>query len=81
MSTSEIESALILHPLCAEAAAVGVPDDITGQAIVCFCTLKGSGNDLVVAAKELKLQVRNVIGAFATPKRIVITTDLPKTRR
>jgi acetyl-CoA synthetase len=80
MSTAEIESALILHPLCAEAAVVGIPDDITGQAIVCFTSIKSSSHELKELQQALRAQVRNIIGPFATPKRVVIVPDLPKTR-
>ncbi|TPX35998.1 acetate---CoA ligase [Synchytrium microbalum] len=81
MSTAEIESALVAHPGCAEAAVVGIPDDVTGQALVCFCTPKshhaGGSTDL---AKSLAAQVRTTIGPFASPRRVIVTPDLPKTR-
>ncbi|KAI9009440.1 hypothetical protein BC832DRAFT_364733 [Gaertneriomyces semiglobifer] len=83
LSTSEIESALVLHVACAEAAVVGVPDDVTGQAIVCFCTLKSSPaahQKKKALCAALVAQVRQHIGPFATPKRVVIVSDLPKTR-
>lgn len=80
MSTAEIESALIMHPLCAEAAVVGIPDDITGQAVVCFTSVKSSSQDTKELQQALRTQVRNIIGPFATPKRVVIVPDLPKTR-
>ena len=77
MSTAEIESALILHPLCAEAAVVGIPDDISGQAVVCFTSVKSSSQDIKELQQALRTQVRNIIGPFATPKRVVIVPDLP----
>lgn len=84
LSTAEIESALILHPAVAETAVVGAPDETTGQTVFAFVTLKpaygfdrSKENDLV---RELTMQVRKVIGPFATPKRIAIVDDLPKTR-
>ncbi|KAI8615290.1 acetyl-CoA ligase [Chytriomyces sp. MP71] len=80
MSTAEIESALITHPACAESAAVGIADDLTGQAVVCFCTLKSHHADEASVAAALRLQVRTQIGPFAAPKAIVIVNDLPKTR-
>lgn len=80
LSTSEIESALILNPACAESAVVGIHDDVTGQSVVCFCTLKQTHADASAISAALKTQVRNNIGPFATPRAIVITPDLPKTR-
>ncbi|KAJ3012914.1 acetyl-CoA synthetase [Thoreauomyces humboldtii] len=82
LSTAEVESALVLHPSCAEAAVVGIPDDLTGQAIVCFCVLKPSTKpvDVKSLSKALTAQIRAHIGPFATPKRILVTPDLPKTR-
>jgi acetyl-CoA synthetase len=80
LSTAEIESALILHPLCAESAVVGIPDDITGQAVVCFCSIKSQSESIEDLQLALRKQVRDHIGPFATPKRIIIVQDLPKTR-
>ncbi|TPX30271.1 acetate---CoA ligase [Synchytrium microbalum] len=80
MSTAEIESALVLHPSCAEAAVVGIHDDITGQALVCFCTPKSHYVEHHEMAKSLAAQVRIYIGPFATPKKVIVTPDLPKTR-
>ncbi|KAI9209836.1 uncharacterized protein BJ171DRAFT_485164 [Polychytrium aggregatum] len=80
LSTAEIESALILHPACAEAAVVGINDDVTGQAIVCFASLKSHHADETAITKAFVAQIRTHIGPFATPKRIVITPELPKTR-
>ncbi|CEG80683.1 Putative Acetyl-coenzyme A synthetase [Rhizopus microsporus] len=80
LSTAEIESALILHHSVAEAAVVGGHDDLTGQCIHAFAVLKPNIEDSEGFEKELTLQVRKVIGPFATPKRIYVVTDLPKTR-
>jgi acetyl-CoA synthetase len=71
---------LILHHSVAEAAVVGGLDDLTGQCIHAFTTLKPNLEDSEGFDKELSLQVRKVIGPFATPKRIYVVNDLPKTR-
>ncbi|KAJ3012089.1 UNVERIFIED_CONTAM: acetyl-CoA synthetase [Siphonaria sp. JEL0065] len=80
LSTAEIESALIAHPACAESAAIGIHDDLTGQAVVAFCTLKSHHAGEASTAVALRLQVRTHIGPFAAPKAIVIVSELPKTR-
>ncbi|KAF8635001.1 hypothetical protein AX15_000614 [Amanita polypyramis BW_CC] len=84
LSTAEIESALILHKGVAETAAIGTPDELTGQAVSVFVTLKPEfkydPQEEPALAKELILQVRKVIGPFAAPKKIIIVHDLPKTR-
>jgi acetyl-CoA synthetase len=80
LSTAEIESALILHHSVAEAAVVAGEDELTGQNIHAFATLKPNTEDSEGLEKELSLQVRKVIGPFATPKRIYVVNDLPKTR-
>jgi len=84
LSTAEIESALLQHPGVAETAVVGVHDELTGQAVFSFVTLKpeftydvSKETELL---KELTLQVRKSIGPFAAPKHVVIIPDLPKTR-
>ncbi|UZJ56150.1 hypothetical protein CBS101457_005470 [Exobasidium rhododendri] len=83
LSTAEIESALVGHPGVAEAAVVAIPDETTGQAIAAYVTMKDDydGNsDQAALTKELIVTVRKNIGPFATPKRIIISQDLPKTR-
>ena len=79
LSTIEIESALVSHPLVAEAAAVGRPDPIKGDAIAVFVTLK-SGTPNEDLKNELKKHVRKEIGALAQPDDIRFTNALPKTR-
>ena len=80
LSTIEIESALVDHPSVAEAAVVGRNDELTGQAIAAFVTLRGGfeGDEALIA--ELRNHVATKIGAIARPKSIVLTDDLPKTR-
>jgi acetyl-CoA synthetase len=80
LSTMEIESALVRHPSVAEAAVVGKPDELTGQAVCAFVTLKrGSWNHHDVA-EELRKWVAHEIGGFAKPAEIRFTESLPKTR-
>ncbi|MEY4582910.1 MAG: hypothetical protein RL701_7613, partial [Pseudomonadota bacterium] len=80
LGTAEIESALVSHPSVAEAAAIGIPDELTGQAIVVFVTLKGH----VLPSPELHTalldHVAKEIGKFARPKAIRFADAVPKTR-
>ena len=80
ISTTEVESALVSHPAVAEAAVVGRKDEITGQAIAAFVTLRGNveGDESLIA--ELRNHVASSIGPIAKPASIVFTDDLPKTR-
>jgi acetyl-CoA synthetase len=80
LSTYEIESALVDDPKVAEAAVVSRPDDVVGEAIVAFVTLKAAfvGDDTVAAG--LRDHVANKIGKIARPHGIIFTDDLPKTR-
>ena len=83
MGTMEIESALVANPLVAEAAVVGRPDDLTGEAIVAFVVLKGArptGDDAKKVIKELSDWVGKEIGPIAKPKDIRFGDNLPKTR-
>jgi acetyl-CoA synthetase len=79
LSTIEVESALVSHPAVAEAAAVGRPDEIKGQAIAVFVTVKVE-NPPFSLKDELKAHVRKEIGALAVPDDIRFTNALPKTR-
>jgi acetyl-CoA synthetase len=80
LSTYEIESALVDDPKVAEAAVVSKPDDVVGEAIVAFVTLKSGfvGDDQM--AEELREHVAKMIGKIARPHGIIFTDDLPKTR-
>ena len=80
LGTSEVESALVSHPSVAEAAVVGKPDELKGQAVVCFVTVKSGITTNKDLAAELKKHVRTVIGPVATPDEIRFTDALPKTR-
>jgi len=80
LSTMEIESALVLHPSVAEAAVVGKPHELTGQAVCAFVTLKKGVWDHEALGKELRQWVSHEIGPFARPDEIRFTDALPKTR-
>jgi acetyl-CoA synthetase len=80
IGTAEVESALVSHPSVAEAAVVGRPDELKGQALVCFVTLKTGQK----ASPELKAELRNhvgkEIGPVAKPDDVRFAEGLPKTR-
>ncbi len=80
LSTTEVESALVAHPAVAEAAVVGRSDEMTGQAVAAFVTLRAGvvGDEKLL--KELRNWVSEKISPIARPKSIVFTDDLPKTR-
>ncbi|CAI06219.1 Acetyl-coenzyme A synthetase [Aromatoleum aromaticum EbN1] len=83
MGTMEIESALVAHEKVAEAAVVGRPDDVTGEAVVAFVVLKGerpTGEQAKAVIKELQNWVGHEIGPIAKPKDIRFGENLPKTR-
>ena len=87
LSTTEIESALVSHPMVAEAAVVGASDETTGQAVVAFVILRqeyrdqvdepGEGADVAVT---LRAHVTSQIGPIAKPRTILVVQELPKTR-
>jgi acetyl-CoA synthetase len=80
LSTMELESALVRHPAVAEAAVVGKPHEITGQAVACFVTLKKGDWNHDELAEDLRKWVAHEIGSFAKPEQIRFTDALPKTR-
>ncbi len=80
ISTTEVESALVDHPTVAEAAVVGANDELTGQAVIAFVTLKGGNVASPEHGELLRKHVGEKIGPIAKPKQIVFTDDLPKTR-
>jgi len=80
LGTAEIESALVTHESCVEAACVGVPHEIKGQAIFAYCVLGAGVEDTPELCKELRNQVRKVIGPFAQPQRVLVVPGVPKTR-
>ncbi|HEX9729200.1 MAG TPA: acetate--CoA ligase [Gemmatimonadales bacterium] len=80
IGTMEVESALVSHPAVAEAAVVGRPDDMKGQALAAFVILRGGFDPSNGLATELKQHVATKIGAIARPDDILFSADLPKTR-
>jgi len=80
LSTMEVESALVQHPFVAESAVVGRPDEIKGEGIACFVTLKAGQTPSDALKTELKEFVTKTIGALARPDEIRFTESLPKTR-
>jgi len=80
LGTAEVESALVSHKAVAEAAVVGRPHEIKGQAVCAFVTLKTGIEETDALLKEVRNQVGKVIGAIAKPDDIYFTPALPKTR-
>jgi acetyl-CoA synthetase len=80
LSTMEVESALVHHPKVAEAAVVGQPDEIKGEGICCFVTLRAGVEATEALKQELREHVAREIGALARPDSIRFTESLPKTR-
>jgi acetyl-CoA synthetase len=80
LSTTEIESALVSHPAVAEAAVVGGPDPVTGEAIIAFVILRVGKEPTEALGTELRNHVATKISPIAKPKSLMFTPDLPKTR-
>ncbi|KAL2272236.1 hypothetical protein FJTKL_07184 [Diaporthe vaccinii] len=83
IATGEVEGVLLQNEIVAEAAVVGSEDELLGQAITGFVSLKNpalSGDQTAEIRKMLIQQVRRDIGPFSAPKRIYLVSDLPKTR-
>jgi acetyl-CoA synthetase len=77
---AEVESILVAHPQISEAAAVGVPDPIKGEALVCFCVLRKGVNGDVNLAAELRGNVARDLGKALAPHDVLFVGDIPKTR-
>ena len=81
ISTTEVESALVDHPMVAESAVVGAIDATSGQAIVAFVTLRAdAGPPDDAKGQALRVHVAVKIGPIARPKTVIFTDELPKTR-
>ncbi len=77
---AQLESAISKHKHVSEAAVVGIPDEIKGQALCCFITLKNNMSKYPDLESEIRYEAKTRVGAFALPKIIVITPGLCKTR-
>ncbi len=77
---AEIESVVVAHPAVSEAAAIGVPDPIRGEAVICFCVLNPAHQASVSLAEELKERVALALGKPLKPYAVRFVADLPKTR-
>jgi acetyl-CoA synthetase len=80
LGTAEVESALVSHPAVAEAAAIGLPHEMKGQAIHCFAILRTGFTASAELAEELRQHVATHMGAIARPEDVKIIDKLPKTR-
>jgi acetyl-CoA synthetase len=80
MSTAEIESAIVSHPLVAESACIGQSDEDTGQSVAAFVTLEGDREGTDELVQDIREHVAKRIGKLARPKRVIWADDLPKTR-
>ncbi len=80
IGTADVESALVSHKSVAEAAVIGIPDEIKGEAIVAFVQLRSSFDESEELLKTLIAHVRKELGAIATPAKIKFMKSLPKTR-
>jgi acetyl-CoA synthetase len=80
LGPAEVESVLVSHPAVSEAAAIGVPDPLKGEALVCFCVLKPGNEVSEELREELRAAVANQLGKPLRPEVVKFLDDLPKTR-
>ncbi|MDB5332766.1 MAG: AMP-dependent synthetase [Phycisphaerales bacterium] len=80
LGPAEVESILVAHPAVGEAAAIGVPDDLKGQALVCFCVLRTGHSPGDSLRKELSARIIHELGKPLAPRAIRFVNELPKTR-
>ncbi|NLG96941.1 MAG: acetate--CoA ligase [Chloroflexi bacterium] len=80
LGTAEIESALVSHPAVAEAAAIGLPHEVKGNAIHCYVILRAGCEPSDGLIEELRSHVGHEVGPIAKPEKITIVQSLPKTR-
>jgi acetyl-CoA synthetase len=80
LGPAEVESVLVHHEAVVESAAIGVPDDIKGMALVVFCVLKKNIEPTDILRNELKRMIIDELGKPLAPKSVLFVSDLPKTR-
>jgi acetyl-CoA synthetase len=80
LGTAEVESALVSHPAVAEAAAIGLPHEIKGNAIYTYVVLRQGFDPSVELAEELRAHVSKEMGPIARPEKVTFVPELPKTR-
>lgn len=80
LGTAEIESALVSHPSVAEAAAIGLPHEVKGNAIYCYVILRSGYEKTDKLLEELRLHVGHEVGPIAKPEHVEVVDQLPKTR-
>jgi acetyl-CoA synthetase len=80
LGTAEIESALVSHPAVAEAAAIGLPHEIKGNAIYTYVILRAGFESSEALLDELRNHVSHEMGPIARPEKITVVSQLPKTR-
>jgi acetyl-CoA synthetase len=80
LGPAEVESILVHHDAVVESAAIGVPDEVKGMALVVFCVLKKDSQPSDELRKELKQMIVNEMGKPLAPKAVLFVSDLPKTR-
>jgi acetyl-CoA synthetase len=80
LGPAEVEAFLGSHPAVAESAAVGIPDELKGEALICFCVLRPEHQGTDVLREELAQKVAQGLGKALRPKAVCFVSDLPKTR-
>jgi len=80
LGPAEVESVLVAHPAVVEAAAIGVPDEVKGNEVVCFCVLRPGHAPTVELREELRAKVAEELGKPLKPREVKFVKDLPKTR-
>jgi acetyl-CoA synthetase len=80
LGTAEVESGLVSHPAVAEAAVIGIPDNLRGNVIYAYCILVAGQTGSEQLAETLKEHIRKEIGPIAVPSKIEFVAQLPKTR-